>query len=62
MVCTKELLKMYTDIQKQHLLESVGPIFEVCEEDCIRYIATLNDKEGFFVPEVAVETETKKKQ
>ena len=33
---------------------------EVCENDCIRYIATLTDKEGFFVPEVAMETEAKK--
>ena len=47
-------------IQKQGLVDSVGPIFEVCENDCIRYIATLTDKEGFFVPEVGMETETKK--
>ena len=51
-------------LQKQGLVESVGPIFEVYENDCIRYIATLNEnKEGFFVPEVAMETaEAKKKQ
>ena len=47
-------------MQKQGLADSVGPIFEVCENDCIRYIATLTDKEGFFVPEVAMETEAKK--
>jgi hypothetical protein len=52
----------YTGPQKQGLVENVGAIFEVCENDCIRYIATLSDKEGFFVPEVAVETEAKKKQ
>ena len=51
----------YTGIQKQRL-ESVGPIIEVYEDDCIRYIATLSEKEGFFVPEVAMETETKKEQ
>ena len=49
-------------MQKQGLADSVGPIFEVCENDCIRYIATLTDKEDFFVPEVALETETKKTQ
>ena len=37
-------------MQKQGLADSVGPIFEVCENDCIRYIAILTDKEGFFVP------------
>ena len=47
-------------MQKQGLINSVGPIFEVCENDCIRYIATLTDKERFFVPEVAMEMETKK--
>jgi hypothetical protein len=56
------MIIIITDPQKQGLVESVGPIFEVCENDCIRYIATLSDKEGFFVPEVAMETETKKKQ
>ena len=49
-------------MQKQGLVDSVGPIFEVCENDCIRYIATLTDKEGFFVPEVPMEMETKKTQ
>ena len=49
-------------MQKQGLVDSVGPIFEVCENDCIRYIATLTDKEGFFVPEVAMEMEAKKIQ
>jgi hypothetical protein len=58
----KEMHNNFIGPQKQGLVESVGPIFEVCENDCIRYIATLSDKEGFFVPEVAMETEAKKKQ
>ncbi|XP_064399148.1 testis-expressed protein 264 homolog [Halichondria panicea] len=39
-----------------------GPILEVYEIDCIRYIAPLENNEGFFVPEVPMETETKKDQ
>lgn len=41
----------------------MGPVIELCREDHIRYIAPMEGNEGFFVPEVAMETtETKKKQ
>ena len=56
-VVQKNLFEACTSIQKQHLSESVGPTSEVCEDDCIKYIVTLDDgREGFFVPEVAMET------
>ena len=51
-----------TFMQKRRLSEKIGPIFEVCEDDCIRYILILGEKEGFFVLEVAMEMESKKKQ
>ena len=42
---------------------TMGPVIELCREDHIRYIAPMEGSEGFFVPEVAMETtEAKKKQ
>ena len=62
-IIIKRLLNFIVIYYRSSVWLSVGPIFEVYENDCIRYIATLNDnKEGFFVPEVAMETEAKKKQ
>lgn len=48
---------------QNHSLQS-GPIIEVCESDCIRYIAPLESREEFFVPEVSrgEEGESKKGQ
>lgn len=47
---------------QKNKLKIAGPIIEVYEADCIRYFAPLDHNEGYFVPEVAMETETKKEQ
>jgi len=49
-------------LQKHCQDDSVGPIIELCNEDNIRYIAPLEENKGFFVPEVAMEAETKKER
>ena len=43
-------------------LKAAGPIIEVYTGDVIRYIAPLENNQGFFVPEVAQKKESKKEQ
>ena len=52
---------MCFSLQKRSL-SNVGPFLEVCGQDCIHYIAPLENNDGFFVPEVAREEESKKVQ
>ena len=42
--------------------KTAGPVVEICETDCIRYIAPLENSDGFFVPEVAELATAKKHQ
>ncbi len=34
-------------------MSQAGPVIEVCETDCIRYIAPLENNDGFYVPELS---------
>lgn len=43
-------------------LKCVGPIVEVYIDGCTQYVAPLENNEGFFVPEIAKQQESKKKQ
>ena len=42
-------------------IKCLGPVLEVYTDDIIRYIVPLENIEGFFVPEVAQQQESKKK-
>lgn len=47
---------------QERSLHNAGPYVEMCGRDCIHYTSPLHNAEGFFVPEVAMETESKKEQ
>ena len=43
-------------------LKCVGPILEIYGDGCTQYVAPLENNEGFFVPEIAQQLESKKSQ
>ena len=43
-------------------LKCVGPIVEIYIDGCTQYVAPLENNEGFFVPEIAKQQESKKEQ
>lgn len=43
-------------------MECVGPIVELYIDGCTQYVAPLENREGFFVPEIAKQQESKKEQ
>lgn len=60
MDCTIKISRLF--FLQEFNISHVGPVIELYESDCIRYITPIENNEGFFVPEVAKHqtTETKK--
>ena len=56
------MLKSQFVIVQQFDLKSIGPVVEVYAGGYTRYIAPLENNEGFFVPEIAQQQESKKEQ
>lgn len=60
-VCTTWIITCLSTCEQKKELKA-GPIIELCADDVIRYIAPLENIQGFFVPEVAQKEESKKEQ